>query len=178
MISIYDTLDDDIDDQSQDDKRIAYLSKYRGQFLLCPSFFKEAQNLPDLDWQSIQFNSDNVNLPDQQGVYAFSISVCHKNIPNNSIILYVGKAGDLKSNNTIRRRYRDYVRELRVQTRPKIHRMLKLWNDHLTYHFAEVKDELSTGEIEKQLTTIFVPPYNTNDFDAELRDLLKGASIL
>lgn len=178
MSSIYDTLDDEIERQSQDDKRLAYLSKYRREYVLCPAFIKTKDDLPDLNWQSFPFNSDNIVLPDQQGVYAFSINIKSGNLPNNSYILYVGKAGDTTSNNTIKKRYRDYVRELRIKTRPKIHRMLNLWEEHLTYHYAEVTDEISTGEIEEQLTTIFIPPYNTNDFVVEVRDLLKGASIL
>jgi hypothetical protein len=178
MSSIYDILDDEIDNQSEDDKRLAYISKYRREFVLCPAFISTKSDLPTLNWQSFSFNTDGVVLPDQQGVYVFSINVIGANLPNNSYILYVGKAGDTNSNNTIRKRYRDYVRELRVKSRPKIHRMLKLWEEHLTYHYAEVADGVSTGDIEEQLTTIFVPPYNTNDFVVELRDLLKGASIL
>ena len=178
MSSIYDVLDEEIDKQSEDDKRLAYISKYRREFVLCPVFINTKNELPVLNWESFKFNSDGVVLPDQQGVYAFSINVVGGNLPMNSYILYVGKAGDTNSKNTIRKRYRDYVREQRVKSRPKINRMLNLWKDHLTYHYAEVPDGTSTGDIEEQLTTIFIPPYNTNDFVVEVRDLLKGASIL
>jgi hypothetical protein len=178
MSSIYDTLDADINNQSEDDKRLAYISKYQRNFVLCPTFMNTTNELPELNWESIKFNSDNITLPSQQGVYAFSINIISNNLPTNSYILYVGKAGDINSQNTIRKRYRDYTRELRTKTRPKIHRMLNLWKDHLTYHYAEVENGISTGEIETKLTTIFIPPYNTNDFSAEIRDLLKGASIL
>lgn len=178
MSSIYDVLDEEIENQSDDDKRLAYISKYRREFVLCPAFIETKDDLPVLDWQSMKFNAANPNLPQQQGVYAFSISIQSGNLPTNSYILYVGKAGDTNSKNTIKKRYRDYVREARVQSRPKIHRMLNLWENHLTYHYAEVPNGTSTGAIEEQLTTIFIPPYNTNDFVVEVRDLLKGASIL
>lgn len=178
MSSIYDTLDADINNQSEDDKRLAYISKYQRNFVLCPSFMNTASEIPELNWESVKFNAENVTLPRQQGVYAFSINMVNDNLPMNSYILYVGKAGDLNSQNTIRKRYQDYIREQRTKTRPKIHRMLNLWEGHLTYHYAEVEDGISTGEIETQLTTIFIPPYNTNDFCVEVRDLLKGASIL
>ncbi|EOW9238039.1 hypothetical protein ACOA56_001869 [Vibrio cholerae] len=178
MSEFYDVLDQDIEEQSQDDKRLAYISKYRREFVLCPSFIRKKDELPDLVWNTIKFNEPSSNLPDHQGVYAFSINIEHGSLPSNSYILYVGKAGDTTSNNTIKNRYSDYVREARVQSRPKIHRMLNLWAGHLTYHYAEVPNGVSTGDIEKQLTTIFIPPYNTNDFLVEVRDLLKGASIL
>ncbi len=178
MSSIYDVLDEQIENQTEDEKRLAYISKYRREFILCPAFIKKKDELPDLNWSTIKFNADNPNLPDQQGVYAFSIVIENGNLPANSYILYVGKAGDVTSNNTIKKRYRDYVREVRVQSRPAIHRMLNLWKGHLSYHYAVVPNGVSTGDIEQQLTTIFIPPYNTNDFIAEVRDLLKGASIL
>ncbi|UPR57314.1 hypothetical protein ITG10_02905 [Vibrio sp. ED004] len=178
MSEFYDTLDEEIEEQSQDDKRLAYISKYRREFVLCPAFIKTKDDLPNLEWNTIKFNTETPNLPDQQGVYAFSINVDNGNLPSNSYILYIGKAGDITSKNTIKKRYRDYVREARVQSRPKIHRMLNLWSEHLTYHYAEVPNGVSTGDIEKQLTTIFIPPYNTNDFVVEVRDLLKGTSIL
>ncbi|MEL0655566.1 hypothetical protein V6257_11030 [Pseudoalteromonas issachenkonii] len=178
MTSIYQNLDQEIAQQGDDDKRLAYISKYRREFVLCPAFIATKNDLPALNWNSIKFNDPNAVLPEQQGVYAFSININHNHLPNNSYILYVGKAGDVTSQNTIKRRYRDYVREQRVQTRASIHRMLNLWSEDLTYHYAEVPNGISTGEIEKQLTTIFIPPYNTNDFVAEIRDLLRGASIL
>lgn len=178
MSSIYDALDEEIEKQSADERRLGYILKYRQEFVLCPFFINTKSDLPSLQWLSMKFNRDERELPSQQGVYAFSIEVENLNLPKNSYIVYVGKAGDTNSSNTIRKRYRDYVRELRVKSRPKIHRMLTLWDGHLTYHYAEVPDGISTGEIEKQLTTVFIPPFNTNDFHVEVRDLLKGASIL
>lgn len=178
MSSIYKALDQEIARQNDHEKRLAYISKYRREFVLCPTFMSTKNELPALVWNSIKFNDANAVLPEQQGVYAFSININHNNLPNNSYILYVGKAGDVTSQNTIKKRFRDYVREKRVQTRPNIHSMLNLWADDLTYHYAEVPNGISTGDIEKQLTTIFIPPYNTNDFVAEIRSLLRGASIL
>ena len=180
MEALYKALVEDIENEDEDDKLIGYISKYRREFVLCPGFIKTKSDLPELTWQSFKFNEDNAekDLPEQQGVYAFSICIEDKNLPVNSYILYVGKAGDNNSKNTIKKRYRDYIRELKRKTRPKIHRMLKLWDGHLSYHYAEVPNGVSTGDIEKQLTTIFIPPYNTNDFDVDVKDLLKGASIL
>lgn len=178
MSSIYGILDQEIENQSEDDKRLAYISKYRREFVLCPAFLNTKDELPQLDWHTVKFAEEGVTLPNRQGVYAFSVNAVHGNLPTNSYILYVGKAGDVTTSNTIRARYSNYIREKRVQTRASIHRMLNLWDGHLYYHYAEVPEGVSTGDIEKQLTTIFIPPYNTNDFVAEVRNLLRGASIL
>lgn len=178
--SLYNILDEDIENQSQDQKRIAHISKYKHTFVLCPTFINSKGELPQLDWHSFKFdeNLNGIGLPNHQGVYAFSVTMHGDNLPINSYILYVGKAGDINSKNTIKKRYKDYVRELKNKTRPKIYRMLNDWYGHLSYHYAEVPNDQSTGVIEKQLTTIFIPPFNSNDYTGEMKDLLKGASIL
>jgi hypothetical protein len=165
---------------AQDDRMaaISHISTFIRDFLLCPSFFKAANDLPHLEWKSIPFEKKDHRLPSRQGVYAFAINVNHPFLPNNSYIMYVGKAGDSDSKNTIAKRYKDYISEIGHMTRPTIHTLLNLWRGHLTYYYAEVPKGMSTGTIEKTLTTIFVPPYCTNDYFAEVRSLLRGASIL
>ena len=53
-----------------------------------------------------------------------------------------------------------------------------MWKDHMVYLHAEVEPAISTGDVEKMLTTIFIPPYNRADFTGEVADLLKGACLL
>ena len=101
MSEFYDVLDLEIEEQSQDDRRLAYISKYRREFILCPAFIQTKDNLPNLVWNTIKFNDPTPNLPEHQGVYAFSINIEHGSLPSNSYILYVGKAGDTTSNNRI-----------------------------------------------------------------------------
>lgn len=176
-MEILDILDAQIAQMDQHALREAMLSQYKKNFILYPGLFVTAQHLPVLDWQSFEFTDEAPDLPRQQGVYAFSVNFRHANLPSNSYILYVGKAGDIGTNNTISRRFRDYLRERNHMTRATIHSMLKLWDGHLTYHYACVANGTSTGDIEEILTGIFMPPYNTNDFHAELRPIRRGVNI-
>lgn len=158
---------------------IAQLTLHNFSAVMYPPFFDKAQDLPVLVWKKCKFEPQNrTALPRKQGVYAFAIEVGYPNLPGNSYILYVGKAGDLKSKNTIWHRYYDYIRTQKTYDRIRIGEMLNMWKDHLVYFHAEVDPKKSTGEIEKMLTTIFVPPYNRADFSGEIADLLKGANIL
>lgn len=178
MIDIYKEIKEAIAAQNDRIAAISHISTFIRDFLLCPSFFKAVDDLPKLEWKSIPFEKKKPDLPSHQGVYAFAISVDHPFLPTNSYIVYVGKAGDIDSKNTIEKRYKDYISEINHMTRPTIHALLNLWRGHLTYYYAEVPAGTSTGEIEKTLTTVFVPPYCTNDYFAEVRSLLRGASIL
>lgn len=178
MTKVLDDLDSAIDEMTQDEKRQAYISKFRSEFVLVPPFFEQKLTLPDLQWNKIQFTEARKRLPKNQGVYVFSVEVQGNNLPSNSYVLYVGKAGDINSKNTIAKRYRNYVREKNNNIRSNLHTMLNQWYGNLSYSYASVPIGQSTGEIEQILTTIFVPPYNTNDFTAEVKTLLKGASIL
>ncbi|MBS4715619.1 hypothetical protein J4G66_06485 [Aeromonas dhakensis] len=176
-MGVLDILDAHIAQMDPHALREAALSQYKKNFILFPGLFTTTQQLPALEWNSFEFNTANPNLPDQQGVYAFSVNFRHANLPSNSYILYVGKAGDVDSRNTIQARFRDYRREKSHMTRATIHSMLNLWDGHLTYHYACVENGTSTGDIEKVLTGIFMPPYNTNDFHAELRPIRRGVNI-
>lgn len=147
--------------------------------VMYPPFFDKALDLPNLVWKKCKFEAINrSSLPKKQGVYAFAIEVSYPNLPPNCYILYVGKAGDLNSNNTIWHRYYDYLRCQKTFDRPRIGEMLNMWKEHIVYFHAEVDSGISTGDVEKMLTTIFVPPYNRADFTGEVADLLKGANIL
>lgn len=137
------------------------------------------KSIPNLNWVKLRFNKDNrVHVPKSKGIYAFVLEVDSNLLMNNAYVLYVGKAGDIKSKNTLFKRYGDYLRNLRMNDRIRISEMLNRWNGHLSYYYSEVPEDISTGDIEKILLDIFIPPFNTNDFSFELKSLLKGAGLL
>lgn len=177
-MNILDELDADIAQETIDEKRLGRISKFRNDFVLCPTLFKFTQELPDLKWKTFKHTVLDHKLPTKQGVYMISISLTSKNLPLNSYVLYVGLAGDQDSNNTVAKRYNNYVQPSGYKDRPKVKRMLEFWKGHLSYNYAVVPDHLSTADIEKTLTTIFVPPYNQSDFHPDLKNLLKGLNIL
>lgn len=176
--NILDEISAAIDEETVDHRILGHVAKYVKKFVLCPTFMNRTTELPELDWHTVDYDKDFFDLPTQQGVYAFSVVVDHDFLPQNSYLMYVGKAGDTDSDNTIRARYRNYCTPSGLASRPRVRRMISLFESHLKYHYAEVPNGVSTEEIEKQLTTIFIPPYNNADFSAEIKDILKGIGIL
>lgn len=170
---------DELDKEDDELKLLGYLSKFQRTFLLCPKFLSDVDTLPDLEWKTVNYDPELFDLPDEQGVYAFSITANNsKNLPINSYILYVGKAGDLDSDNTLKKRYRNYVTDSGLKDRHRVRAMVKLFGDHLKYHYSKIPESISTGDVEKKLTKIFIPPFNVADFNADVKELLKGVGIL
>lgn len=181
MESIYAGIDQDIEEADDDERRESYISWCRQQFScpLIPGLFSRSQHLPELDWRQIKYTDHaGHDFPDHQGVYMFTVNLINANLPTTSYVMYVGKAGDIGSQNTIRRRFRDYVNESGYRNRIRIRRLIKYFSAHLIYHYAVVPEGNSTSDIESMLCDIFTPPCCQSDFSPEARTLLRGARIL
>lgn len=178
-MSLLDLAMPDINNLSPEEKLRAQVLAHQLQHFLYPPFFMRHLDLPDLTWAKVRFRPESRNeLPKSKGVYAFAVELGIGCVPPVTHILYVGKAGDINSNNTIYDRYYDYIRTKKINDRPRICQMLRQWDGHLSYYYAVVDDDVSTGEIEKILLDILIPPYNRGDYSAEIKSLLKGANIL
>ena len=179
MGKLLDLADVSLKAQTPENMLIAALSKHNSNHILYPPFIKRASELPKLKWKKVPFCKESRDLISREkGVYAFVVEFLDESLPSNSHILYVGKGGDVQSNNNLWKRYYDYIRTEKVNDRPRIGEMLRQWKGHLTYYYATVGSDISTGDVEKTLLDILIPPYNRGDFSAELTDLLKGANIL
>lgn len=181
MISIYEDLDEGAEDFDEDEKREAYLDFFRSSFpfLLCPALFKRNNDLPNLNWVKVKYDDhDGHDFPDQQGVYMFMVSVESQNLPQNSYVMYVGKAGDTNSANTISKRFRDYVNFSGYRERPQIRKLIKHFSEHLFYYYSVIPNGNSTSVVEQTLADIFVPPCCRTDFSGEVRSLLRGVRII
>ena len=179
--NIYDDIDEAAGGLDEDEQREAYLGFFRNSFpfLLCPALFRRSEDLPELNWVRIKYDEhDQHELPDQQGVYMFTVSFESASLPSNSYVMYVGKAGDLDSDNTISRRFRSYVNRSGYQGRPRVKKLIKYFNDHLVYWYATMPDDQSTSQVEQVLADIFVPPCCQRDFSADVRSLLRGVRII
>lgn len=147
-------------------------------FALCPPFFAYANQLPALTWTRVKYSEHATHVfPQQQGVYMFMVSFQDNNLPENSYVMYVGKAGDIGSNNTISTRFRDYVRPSGYRDRPRIEKMIEFFSDHLYYYYATIPAGDSTGDVESTLANIFSPPCCQRDFTADMRSLLRGVRL-
>ena len=178
--SIYDEIDDDIDGLDEEEHREAFLGFFKNSFpfLLCPTLVRRSEDLPDLDWVQVKYSDhQNHTFPDQQGVYIFMVSFKNANLPENSYVMYVGKAGDTDSNNTIANRFYDYVNKSGYYRRSRVKKLIKHFSDHLVYHYATIPNGQSTATIEQILADVFVPPCCQMDFSAEVRTLLRGVRL-
>ncbi|HEM7932828.1 TPA: hypothetical protein U2L63_003781 [Citrobacter braakii] len=147
-------------------------------FALCPPFFAYANQLPALTWTRVKYSEHATHaFPQQQGVYMFMVSFQDNNLPENSYVMYVGKAGDIGSDNTISTRFRDYVRPSGYRDRPRIEKMIEFFSDHLYYYYATIPAGDSTGDVESTLANIFSPPCCQRDFTADMRSLLRGVRL-
>lgn len=180
MVSIYQDIDDAIEDLDEVEKREAYLNQLKASFpfVLCPQTFARRQDLPVLQWTKVKYDDHSAHqFPQQQGVYIFMVSVEDGNLPSNSYVMYVGKAGDVNSNNTIAKRFRNYVNVSGYAKRISIRKMIKHYHEHLYYYYATIPNGQSTSQVEQALADIFIPPCCSVDFSAEVRTLLRGAGI-
>ncbi|MEE8059540.1 MAG: hypothetical protein V3T17_17155, partial [Pseudomonadales bacterium] len=156
--------DGSLNAQSEEQKLMAQLSLHHCSHVLYPPFFDRADDLPDLSWQKLDFKPESrVQVPRQKGVYAFALELAGSSLLPVTHILYVGKAGDVNSNNTLWRRYYDYIRTERVGDRVRIAQMLRQWKGCLSYYYAVVDEGTSTGDVEETLLDILIPPFNRGD---------------
>lgn len=178
-MALMDLADGSLNAQTSSEKLCGALKIHTQQHTMYPPFFGRVNDLPDLNWQRLNFGeTERKNVPKEKGVYAFVLEIKNKKLMANSYVLYVGKAGDVGNKNTLFVRYGDYLANLRRMDRPRISEMLKRYEGFLAYYYAPIPDGISTGEIEKTLLDIFIPPFNTNDFTPELKGYLKGAALL
>lgn len=178
MANIYGYIEEEeLTDNEKMEMLIAFLAK-SFPFVLCPTLFSRVSELPNLEWTKVKYSEhESHDFPDQQGVYIFSIHLEHSNLPMNSYVMYVGKAGDITSANTIAKRFRDYVNYSGYKDRPRVSKMLKHYTDYLYYHYAEIPDGTCTEDVEIILNDIFVPPCSQRDFTADVRSWLRGVRL-
>lgn len=179
MGKLLDLADGSLNAKTDEEKLMSELAAHRCNHVLYPPFFKRVNELPELEWKKVSFTEmSRAEVPREKGVYAFAVEINHNFLMPITHILYVGKAGDVNSNNTLWRRYYDYLRTEKISDRVRIAGMLQRWKGCLSYYYAVVDDGVSTAKVEETLLDILIPPYNRGDFSAELSNLLKGANII
>jgi hypothetical protein len=129
-----------------------------------------------LHWQRIKFwpNAKD-DVPEQRGLYVFTIEAEGNQLPQHGYILYVGITGNTSAAN-LRGRYAQYVRHLLNEDgRPRVFEMLFRWRDDLFFNFVPIADvAVDLAEIERSFLSAVRPPVNIADFDAEIGDPRKA----
>lgn len=144
---------------------------YGQSFVLNPAQMKGFTTRCKLDWKKVAFNKINKSLiPQERGVYAFIVEYNIIGVPPHGYIMYIGETGQDSLHN-LQKRYADYLKDKQKPLkRLSLHYMLNNWEECLHFHYAVVKDKrVNLKKLEKNLNDAFIPPYNINDFSAEIR---------
>ncbi len=160
-------------------QRTLLLRAYTQDFTLIPHYYNEfISELPPLEWESCKFKDPDADIPDEKGVYAFSIKFDNGILPSNSYVMYIGKGGEIGNNSSISKRYQTYFKyEDAAHDRPRLHTLFSMWKDHITYSFARTPEGISPGEVEQKLNNILQPPFSFMDYTAQVRLDRRGANL-
>lgn len=115
--------------------------------------------IDEWEWTSVPFTEETVlTIPNNKGVYSFSIKPPIANHPHNSLLIYIGKAHQ----DTFRDRFKDYLRQMRRTKRPQIATVLNRWYGFLQFSYCPVIDTERIQQLENGLLKALIPPYNHN----------------
>ena len=154
--------------------------RYKGalhSFFLDLTSWKKFDAGMTLNWQRVKFGPGTRNdVPEERGIYAFTLEVGANNLPSHGYIMYVGITGN-KSSANLRGRYSQYLRNLTNEDgRPKVCYMLLNWRDDLIFNFVPIPDKaVDLLAIERSFINSVMPPVNSADFEADIAAPKKAA---
>lgn len=152
----------------------ADIAKYQVSVVLsADNILADGHAVDALAWQSVSYGDAELDkVPgDKRGIYAFAVCRPNAILPPHGYILYIGIAGR-DSDRALRDRYKDYLNPRKVIKRDRIARMIGTWHQVLRFFFAPVDDDVSSADLqllEKQLNTVFMPPFSEGDLEAETK---------
>jgi hypothetical protein len=160
-------------DPAEHDELVDKLEEYGIEFNLLPDFLEKGNSdIENFEWDEVKFEDSSRSLiPDERGIYAFTIHSSRPGLPKHGYIMYVGITGD-NSSKTLRKRFKDYIQaeEAIIVKRPKVRKLLKKWAEVLYFQYVSITDEsIDLHDIEQRLNDLFQSPSVTQDFSAEVR---------
>jgi len=141
------------------------------RFILYPVHWQNYPNTIPLTWERLQFTQANAkSVPDDQaGVYSFVAVPGIGQHPSCNYLLYIG----MTEKQTFRDRYSQYLRE-ENKRKPRMHilKMLKNFSDHLWFYYAPIAEKNLIRQIEDELITALLPPYNY-EYPASIKTVME-----
>lgn len=147
------------------------------EFFLDLTSWRKFRSAYQLVWKKVRFDSQGrKNVPDERGLYAFTLELTPSALPPHGYILYVGITGQ-DSKGTLNSRYRQYERERdQEKGRPRIVYMLKKWAGDIHFNFAPISDaKVNLKDVERSFLDAVIPPMNSADFSADIVRARKAA---
>ncbi len=96
---------------------------------------------------------------DQGGIYMFCVKPPHIT-DYTGYLMYIGRAQKTDCQN-LKKRVKEYQKELLILDRPKVCKMLRLWKDFLYVKCIPFSDNNKIIAVEKDLINSFLPPCNS-----------------
>jgi hypothetical protein len=156
------------------------LKNYQQHVLLAPDRWRRFAPAAPLHWSNVKFEAGNRGaVPENRGIYAFVVQFQDHGqlpipLPPHGYVMYAGVTGEVAAGRTLRDRYGDYLREQRRSKRRSIWLMLNKWKEDIYFHYAPVDAAFDLGAAEEALNDAMIPPYVTQDFSAEVRELVRA----
>lgn len=157
-----------------DFKERSLLKLHIRKFLLYPKYWDDIKNhyAYKLKWKSVKFKKGNERyLPEKKGLYCFVVEPVFPNFINTKYFFYVGQ-----TTRTLRKRFVEYIndQEGKGKPRPKVYEMLKLYKNHIQFHYTILTSKTQIDEIEQKIINTFVPPINTEIPVAKIKKELRN----
>lgn len=153
---------------------------YKGElerFYLNLSDWRKFKSRHALNWTKLSFRKQSQKqVPQDRGVYAFSVELTSSQLPAHGYILYIGETGERSAAN-LRVRFGQYLKQLENGGgRPRVLYMLKNWKEDLQFNFVALPNKaVNLKKIEQDLLSAVMPPINIADFTAEVTAVRKAA---
>ena len=146
-------------------------SGHAWSFVLWPRQWA-SYNLSDLfNWEIHPFQQDQIDeIPKDPGIYSFVVQPGIADHPYCSYLMYVGM-----TERPLRERFTEYFREKRDATngRPKLLKMLNVYQDYLHFCCSAIAETERIKEIEDELLNAFIPPCN-DQYPTEISRVMKA----
>lgn len=161
------------------ESNLSELKNYQQHVLLAPSRWRGFVPASPLAWSYVKFEVGNrTAVPEQRGIYAFIVQFQDNGqlpiaLPPHGYVMYAGVTGEVAAGRTLRDRYGDYLRDQKRPKRRSIWLMLNRWKEDIYFHYAPVDANFDLGAAEDALNDAIIPPYVTQDFSAEVRELVR-----
>lgn len=142
-------------------------------FILWPKLWQEYIDNQGFafNWQECQFLSTEVDgVPNEPGLYTFTIQPRVANHPSCSYLMYIGK-----TKRTLRQRFREYLKEMQRESgRPKITRLLNKYPANTFFCYAVPQEDAPLTNMEEALLGAFIPPCNKGQLPARVRRIVEA----
>lgn len=140
-------------------------------FFLDISSWRKFKTTYNLQWRQEPFNAlSEASIPEERGIYAFTVEAKGLELPTHGYILYMGITGNTSPHRNLKKRFGDYLTDLKtMKGRPAVLYMLAKWEGELQFNFVPLPSPaIDLKQIEDAFLQAVIPPINKSDLGAQI----------